>query len=184
MRSERNPEREQIVNEMHQLVRSEQGDPLAGAVHFKNTCAQCHKIFGHGVEVGPDLTLNGRNEFKQLLSNVFDPSLVVGRAYQTVVVVTVDGRALSGLLAEEGADRVVLTLQGGKQETINRDDIDELQRTDLSLMPEGLEKQLKPEQIVDLFAFLALEKAPDGWPNMESTQAETESTRDGRTAVP
>ena len=43
-------------------------------VVFKKLCAQCHKIYGEGVEVGPDITSNGRGDFDQLLSNIFDPS--------------------------------------------------------------------------------------------------------------
>ena len=167
VRSERNPQREQIVKDMRKLVRSSKGDALAGAVVFKKTCGQCHKIFGEGAEVGPDLTSNGRNDFEQLLSNVFDPSLVIGRAFQAVNVVTTDGRSLAGLLVEDGADRVVLKLQGGKQEIIRRDEIDTLQQSKLSLMPEGLEKQLKPEEIVNLFKFLKLKKPPAKWPNVE-----------------
>jgi putative heme-binding domain-containing protein len=171
VRGERNPEREKIVKDMRRLVRSKKGDVRAGAAAFKKTCAQCHQIFGHGAEVGPDLTSNGRNDFEQLLSNVFDPSLVIGRAYQAVTVVTTDGRTLSGLLVEDGQDRIVLRLQGGKQEIISRTEIDDFQRSKLSLMPEGLEKQLKPEEIIDLFAFLALEKPPKEWPNVESSTA-------------
>lgn len=169
VRSERNPEREKIVKEMRNLARSKKGNPLAGAAVFKKTCAQCHQIFGHGADVGPDLTSNGRNDFEQLLSNVFDPSLVIGRVYQAVTVATADGRTLSGLLVEEGDARVVLKLQGGKQEIIRRDEIEAFQRSKLSLMPEGLEKQLKSDEIIDLFAFLALEKAPKDWPNVEGS---------------
>jgi putative heme-binding domain-containing protein len=99
---------------------------------------------------------------------VFDPSLVIGRAYQAVTVATADGRSLNGLLVEDGEARVVLKLQGGKQEIIRRDEIDDLKRSQLSLMPEGLENQLKPEEIINLFAFLALEKPPKGWPNIEA----------------
>ena len=56
---------------------------------------------------------NGRNDFEQLLSNVFDPSLVIGPGYQATTVATTDGRVLTGLLAEDGKERVVLKIQGG-----------------------------------------------------------------------
>ena len=74
---------------------------------FKRLCAQCHAIYGQGPDVGPDLTTNGRASFDQLLSNVFDPSLVIGQAYQTTLVVTADGRNLTGIVTEdnERADR-------------------------------------------------------------------------------
>ena len=67
---------------------------------FKKVCAQCHKIYGEGQDVGPDITSNGRASFDQLLSNVFDPSLVIGAGYQARIVTTTGGRVLTGLLAE------------------------------------------------------------------------------------
>jgi hypothetical protein len=94
------------------------------------------------------------------LSNVFDPSLVIGRSYQAQTVVTTDGRILTGLLAEDSPQRVVLKLQGGKLETIARADVEQMEVSKLSMMPENLEKQLKPEELADLFAFLTLDKPP------------------------
>ena len=127
---------------------------------FKKLCAQCHKIYGEGQDVGPDLTHDGRANFRFALSNVFDPSLVIGVAYQATNVVTVQGRSLTGLLVEDSPKRVVLKLQGGKLETIPRDDIDMLTISKVSLMPEDVEKQFKPKEIADLFAFLTLDKPP------------------------
>ena len=97
---------------------------------------------------------------EQLLSNVLDPSLVIGAAYQARVVVTADGRVLTGLLVEDSPQRVALKIQGGKLEVIGRDDIEELRVSPLSMMPEGLETQLQPQELIDLFAFLTLDKPP------------------------
>jgi putative heme-binding domain-containing protein len=110
--------------------------------------------------VGPDITLNGRSSFEQLLSNVFDPSLVIGAAYQAQTVVTADGRVLVGLLVENNEQRVVLKVQGGKLETIARDNIEQTELSKLSMMPEGVEKQLTPQELADLFAYLALDRPP------------------------
>jgi putative heme-binding domain-containing protein len=161
VREGRNPEREKVVKDMGNFLRNNRGDARVGALVFKNLCAQCHKIYGDGFDVGPDLTGNGRASFDQLLSNVFDPSLVIGAAYQATTVQTTKGRALTGLLVEDNARRVVLKLQGGKLETIPRGEIDEMSVSQVSLMPEGIEKQLKPKEIADLFAFLTLDKPPD-----------------------
>ncbi len=127
---------------------------------FQRVCGQCHKIHGEGQEVGPDITLNGRSNLEQLLSNVLDPSLVIGASYQARIVVTSDGRVLTGLLVEDSPQRVALKIQGGKIEVIGRDDIEELRISPLSLMPEGLETQLQPQELWDLFAFLTLDKPP------------------------
>ena len=160
VRTERNPEREQIIARMRNMLTSAAGDAVRGQAVFQRVCGQCHKIHGSGQEVGPDITSNGRASFDQLLSNVFDPSLVIGPAYQAVTVITVDGRVLTGLLAEDSEQRVLLKTQGGKLETIARADVDEVVPSKLSLMPENLEQQLKPEEIADLFAFISLDKPP------------------------
>ena len=111
VRESRNPGREQVINRMRETLKAAHGDPLAGAVVFRNVCAQCHKMYGEGQEVGPDVTLNGRASYEQLLSNVFDPSLVIGPAYQATTVATSDGRVLTGLIVEDSPERVVLKLQ-------------------------------------------------------------------------
>jgi putative heme-binding domain-containing protein len=160
VRAERNPQREQVIARMRDLLRNQPGDALRGQVVFQRVCGQCHKIHGTGQEVGPDITSNGRSSFDQLLSNVFDPSLVIGPAYQAVTVITADGRVLTGLLAEDSEQRVVLKTQGGKFETVARQDVDEVAQSKLSLMPENLEQQLKPEELADLFEFLVLDKPP------------------------
>jgi putative heme-binding domain-containing protein len=160
IREQRNPEREQVVAQMRQLLARNRGDPAAGAQVFKNICAQCHKIHGEGQDVGPDITVNGRSDFDQLLSNVFDPSLVIGAAYQATLVATTKGQVIIGLVVEDNPQRVVLKLQGGKLETIPRADIEEMTVSKVSLMPEGLEKLMKPQEIVNLFAFLTLDKPP------------------------
>jgi putative heme-binding domain-containing protein len=158
IRTDRNPEREKVVAEMRQMLRQNRGDAKAGVLVFNRICAQCHRIYGEGQDVGPDITNNGRGSFDQLLSNVFDPSLVIGEAYQATTVITSKGRSLTGLLVENNDQRVVLKLQGGKVEAIPRSDVEEFTVSPVSLMPEGLEKQMTPKEIVDLFAFLTLDR--------------------------
>ncbi len=160
LREDRNPEREKVVKDMEAVLRRTKGDPMKGVVVFTRICAQCHKLHGEGQEVGPDLTGNGRSTFAQLLSNTFDPSLVIGTGYQAVNLITTRGQAFTGLLVEQTPQRVVLKLQGGKVETIARGDVEELVLGKLSLMPEGLEKQMTPQEAADLFALLCLDKHP------------------------
>jgi putative membrane-bound dehydrogenase-like protein len=161
IRTSRDPARERFVGEMRKLIRTTKGDPHRGIEVFNRVCGQCHKIYGQGQDVGPEITLNGRASVEQLLSNVFDPSLVIGAAYQARTVLASDGRVITGLVVEDSPQRVVLKLQGGKLETIAREDVDAMKVSELSLMPEGLEKQLKPQEIADLFAFITLDKHPD-----------------------
>jgi putative membrane-bound dehydrogenase-like protein len=160
IRDIRDPKRERVSTEIRALLRKTPGDPEAGQAVFKRVCALCHKIYGEGHDVGPELTSNGRNDFDSLISNVFDPSLVIGRGYQATTLATTEGRILTGLLVEDGKDRVLLKLQGGQVETIKRSQIEEMKTSELSLMPESFETQLSPKEIVDLCAFLCLDKPP------------------------
>jgi putative heme-binding domain-containing protein len=160
VRTERNPQREQVVADVRKLLQQKHGDAKQGEAVFKKVCAQCHKIYGEGQDVGPDITVNGRGSFDQLLSNVLDPSLVVGAGYQARLVITNDGRALTGLLVEDNPQRIVLKEQGGKLDTIPRAEVDSVTVSKLSLMPEGLEKQLTEKELIDVFEFLLWDKHP------------------------
>ena len=160
LRTDRDPRREQVITDMRRLLAATPGDAHRGQAVFAKVCGQCHKMHGEGADVGPDITVNGRASFDQLLSNVFDPSLVIGASYQALVVRTTDGRVLTGLPVEDNEQRVVLKVQGGKQETIAREEVDEQKLSELSLMPEELEKQLKAQEIADLFALLCLDRPP------------------------
>jgi putative heme-binding domain-containing protein len=160
VREERSPERERVVAEMSGYLRDHMGDPHRGQVVFRNLCAQCHTIYGEGGAVGPDITANGRASFEQLLSNVFDPSLVIGPGYQVTTVVTKDGRNLTGLVAEDNEQRLVLRMPGEGEETVARNNVKYTRVSKLSMMPEGLETALDRKDLSDLFAFLALDNPP------------------------
>jgi putative heme-binding domain-containing protein len=160
IRAERNPEREKVVRAMTEDLRRHPGDPKAGQQVFKKLCAQCHTIYGEGQAVGPDLTSNGRGSFDQLVTSVFDPSLVIGQSYQTTTVVTEDGRNLTGLVVEDSDRRIVLALPGGGKEIVARNDVKYTRVSKLSMMPEGIETILDRKELSDLFAFLALDRPP------------------------
>ncbi len=160
VRSDRRSDRQHVIQSVSQQLAKTKGDPNVGQETFKKVCGQCHKIHGEGFEVGPDITRNGRNDWNQLLQNVLDPSAVIGPGYQSRTVLASDGRVLTGLAVEESEQQVVLKVQGGKTETIRRDDIEQYKVNDVSMMPEDLEKQLSPQELADLFAFLSLDKAP------------------------
>jgi putative heme-binding domain-containing protein len=160
IREGRNPDREQVLNKTRDFLHGTPGDPERGIVVFKKVCAQCHKLYGEGAEVGPDLTGSGRNNWDQLLTNVLDPSLVIGGSYQARVLQTTDGRVLTGLAVEDNDQRVVLKVQGGKLETVPRDQIEVYKVSEVSMMPEQLEKQITPQELADLFSYLALDKPP------------------------
>jgi putative membrane-bound dehydrogenase-like protein len=128
-------------------------NPSQGRVVFQATCANCHRLFGSGGTIAPDLTGSGRHNLDYLLENIVDPSAVVNKDYRMSVLRMADGRVLNGLITSQDDERVVV--QTAKEKlTLMRSEIDEIKLTTLSPMPEGILQPLKPDQIRDLVAYL------------------------------
>ncbi len=126
----------------------------AGQQVFKRVCANCHRINGEGHTTGPDLS-DTRNRSKlALLYDVLDPNAKVEPRFTAYTVLTTDGNTFNGLVASETSDAIVLNMAEGKQQTIPRDEIEELKISDVSLMPEGVEKDVTVQQMADLLEFL------------------------------
>ena len=122
-------------------------------------------MHGRGAEVGPNITANGRGSYEQLMVSVFNPSLVIGDAYKGVTIRTEDGTVVTGLLVSRDKEKTVLKVQGGKEQTILEKEIETFLQDKKSLMPEGIENQLSPQELFDLFALLTLEKPPESKEN-------------------
>jgi putative heme-binding domain-containing protein len=128
-------------------------NPRQGRAVFQTTCANCHRLFGSGGTIAPDLTGSGRHNLDYLLENIVDPSAVVNKDFRMSVVRMADGRVLNGLITSQDDERVVV--QTAKENlTLMRSEIDEIKLTTLSPMPEGILQPLKPDQIRDLVAYL------------------------------
>ena len=162
--TEANKERERVVKTMGDTLRGNlRGDPVQGWLVYDRICGQCHIMHQRGIEVGPNITLNGRGSFEQLLVSVFNPSLVIGEAYRSVTARTIDGTIVTGLLVSRDDRKTVIKTQGGKEVTLLAEEIEAYQQDKKSLMPEGIETQLTEKELADLFALLTLE-APPGEP--------------------
>jgi putative heme-binding domain-containing protein len=161
VRQERDPRREQVVARMRDFLHTHPGSPAAGRKVFRKLCAQCHKIYGEGTEVGPDLTSAGRSSYDQMLAKVFDPNQYIKAGYKVVTATTTSGRTVSGLVVEDNASRLVLKTQGGHVEVIPRAEVDLAVPSKVSLMPEGVEDLLTRTELADLFAFLSLDRPPE-----------------------
>ncbi len=129
-----------IAQKKKMILESGPGDAEAGHELAKKTCFVCHKLYGEGADVGPDLTGVGRSSLDALLANVIDPNQVVGKGYENVMIETKDGRSVSGRLAENTDTQVKLLSAGPKQEVIAKADIASQRVSELSVMPEGLEQ--------------------------------------------
>lgn len=141
------------------LVRQRDGDAAAGKAIFTKTCAVCHKLFGEGGQTGPELTGYERDNLGFLLPAIVDPSLAIREEFTNFLIVTTDGRTLTGLIDKQDARTV--TLRGANNQTtlVNREDIDTLQALTTSIMPENILQPLSEQDLKNLFAYV-LSRAP------------------------
>jgi putative membrane-bound dehydrogenase-like protein len=146
--------RQAVVDSYRSALRMK-GDRAAGAAVFKKLCASCHRFANEGIEVGPDLATLTDKSPEALLVAILDPNRAFETKYTSFTVATTDGRVLNGLIASESATAVTLRRQDGKEDVLLRSQIEEMTASGQSLMPEGVEKDLKPRDLADLIAFLA-----------------------------
>ncbi|HZY84497.1 MAG TPA: c-type cytochrome, partial [Gemmataceae bacterium] len=149
------------VVEAYRAALDLKADAARGKAVFKKTCATCHRLENEGYEVGPDLLSALRNKSgEQLLIDVLDPSREVDPRYLNYLVTTKKGQTLTGLIAAETASSVTLR-RGEKQEDIVlRSQIEDVQATAKSVMPENLETQLGKQDLADLIAYLRAVAVP------------------------
>jgi putative heme-binding domain-containing protein len=133
------------------------GDPTRGAKIYETACMVCHKFADKGNDVGPHLGTIKAWTAEQLVTNILDPNREVSPNFALYLVETNDGRTLSGLITSETAGNLTLKRADGGTDTVLRSEIKSLTSPGISLMPEGLEAAITPQQMADLIAFL---KAP------------------------
>ena len=125
-----------------------------GRALYVKACANCHRLFGEGTDIGPDLTGSQRSNLDYILENVLDPNAIVPREYQVTIVETKKGRTLSGMVKKE--TDVALTLQTANEVVVlPKGDIESRVQTKVSMMPEGTFEQMRIEEVRDLVAYLA-----------------------------
>ena len=129
-------------------------DPSLGRSIFARACQQCHVLFGTGGNVGPELTGSNRADLDYLLSNVYDPSALIGKDYLAHVVATRDGRVLTGIIRAEDRDAITL-VTANETLTIPRPEVEDRKPSEQSMMPEGLWATLSDHETRSLVAYLA-----------------------------
>jgi putative membrane-bound dehydrogenase-like protein len=130
-----------------------QADQSKGRALYAAVCGQCHKLYGEGGALGPDLTGSGRHDLSYLVENIVDPSAVVDAAYYLNIIEHKDGRVLSGIVGAQ-SERTLTLRAVGQESVIDRQDIKARKIMPISLMPEGLLQAFTPEQQRDLLAYL------------------------------
>lgn len=128
-------------------------DLNSGRHVFNETCASCHKLFGDGKTIGPELTGANRRNLNYLVSNIIDPSAAVPADFRLAIIVTTDGRVITGAITQETASS--LTVQTTVETVqLGTGDIDTIKLSPNSIMPDGLLDKLSDKQVSDLFAWI------------------------------
>jgi putative membrane-bound dehydrogenase-like protein len=135
-------------------LRAFSGDAHNGKALFKQHCAACHKLFGDGGTVGPDLTTTSRADREFLLRSLIDPSAVIRSQYLSTIIATTGGQVVTGLIAERDNGRIVLIDSRAEKQTIPLDMIESMKDSSVSLMPEGVLSKMSPQEVRNLFAYL------------------------------
>ena len=125
-----------------------------GRAIYEKTCGSCHTMYGTGGKIGPDLTGSNRANLDYILLNSVDPSYDVPDGYKMVLVQTVDGRLINGVVAEEDSNRLILKTVQQPLVVISKEDIAARKISKKSMMPDGQLEQLKPQEVIDLIKYL------------------------------
>ncbi len=145
--------RKEVITK-YEPVLSMTGDPTRGAKIYETLCMVCHRHLDRGNDVGPNLGTIKAWTAEQILTNVLDPNREVSPNFALYIVETNDGRTLSGLINSETAGNLTLKRADGGTDTVLRSEIKSLTSPGISLMPEGLEAAITPQQMADLIAYL------------------------------
>lgn len=157
-------ERKALINKYKQMLTPNtlaKADLPRGRTLYTQQCASCHKLFGEGGNVGPELTGGQRKSIDYILENVVDPNAIVAREYLVNIIETKTGRVLSGIIKEEN-DRAITLQTTNEIVVVPKDEIEDRAATKQSMMPEGIFDKMTPAEIRDLVAYLAAkEPLPD-----------------------
>lgn len=148
-------DRNEVLEEYRTALRLKP-DQARGKILFQKHCTACHRLDGEGHDIGPSLLTVRNRSTETILYHVIAPNREVDPRYLNYLVYTHDGRTLTGMIATETATSITLKRAGNDSLTVLRKDIDELQSTGLSLMPEGLEKELGHQAMADLIGYVSL----------------------------
>ncbi len=128
-------------------------DLKSGRLLWNQHCASCHRLFGEGAAIGPELTGSQRSNVRYLLENIIDPSASVADNFRVSTYLLATGQVISGVPIAKSPGSV--TIQTAKEQiVIAAEDIEDVKASTLSLMPEGLLDALTESQQRDLFAYL------------------------------
>jgi putative heme-binding domain-containing protein len=147
-------DREKVLQRYRTVVDSNAGDAAKGRVTFENICAKCHKMNGVGADVGPDLATVRNRTADALLTDILIPSRSIAQMFEAYVVETASGGTFEGVIGEQTSTTITLVHEQQKKDVIPRAEIKQMFVSNLSAMPEDLDKEITPDQMAHLIAYL------------------------------
>ncbi len=120
---------------------------------LSHTCGQCHKLYGEGGEIGPDITGSNRNNLDYLLTNMLDPNAEIPNDYRTTILRTKDNRVLVGVIRRSEGQSVTIATPA-EVVTVAKRDVASIEQQNFSMMPEGLVLVFKRDELRDLVGYL------------------------------
>jgi putative heme-binding domain-containing protein len=152
-------DRKKVLDE-YQMATTMTGNRARGKEVFAKRCATCHKLDGVGHDVGPDLGQMANKSPAAFLIAILDPNQAVDARYLQYLAATKDGRQYNGILANETATSITIREHDGKDWVLLRNELEALESTGKSLMPEGMEKDVNKQEMADLIAYLTSNAPP------------------------
>jgi putative heme-binding domain-containing protein len=146
-------ERQQVL-EQYKTALTMASNAERGKAVFQKNCATCHRVANIGVDVAPDIADTRTKTADQLLLDILNPNQAIDNNYVNYVITTKSGKVLTGIIAVETASSITLRRAENQTDVVLRQDIDEIQSTGVSLMPDGLEKTIRVQEMADLLNFL------------------------------
>ncbi len=144
----------QVVINAFMPALSLQGNAAKGRKIYQERCSFCHRLGGEGHAVGPDLVTVKNTGKEKLLVNILDPNREVRPEFVSYVVQTKDDDSFVGLIANETSTTITVRQAYGKEDVLSRSKIRTMRSQGQSLMPEGLEVGLVPQDLADLLEYI------------------------------
>ncbi len=150
------------VLDRYQVALKMPSDPKRGRIIFQKNCTACHRIGDLGVNVAPDIADSRTAKPEVLLTNILDPNRAIDNNYFSYTIVLDSGKVLTGIIVNETGNSVTLKQPENKTATILKDEIEEMKSDGVSLMPNGLEKNITVQDMADLISFIKNWRYLDG----------------------
>lgn len=134
---------------------AEAGRRLFWDVKSKVGCAKCHSVGDEGGQVGPPLTsVAGTRTLQYIVESIVQPSAVIVSGYEPVLVLTNDGRRISGTKKEDTPESLTLGMSTGEVVTIPKSDIKKWKVMKKSIMPGNFAEILSITEFHDVLAYV------------------------------